>query len=83
MPTTWTTDEAGNVTYMPIAGFSTAVLGAMLPALRIEMFASVEAMEGETTAIQIAMTPEQLRELGNALVKLSETLETKRALPTG
>ena len=71
----WTKDEEGNLTFFPITGFGTAIIAKMGCSVRIEFARSLEQIGKKPDSIQLAMTPMQAKELGEALLAMEKRID--------
>ena len=74
----WRKDEGGNIILNPLVGFQTATGAQMICLVRLEFAPSLQQIGKDHEGLQLGMTPQQAREVGEALLRAADQIE-----PTG
>ncbi|GGF48060.1 hypothetical protein GCM10007301_04200 [Azorhizobium oxalatiphilum] len=69
----WDKDEQGRLKVWPLQGFTTALFGGEVGALRLEVGKPRPGLP--SPAVQVSANPEQLRALAEALTEVADHLE--------
>lgn len=76
-------DDDGNIKVRPLMGYTIAPVAGMFCVVRMEYPESPEDMfAGKTSAVQLAMTAAQLREVSAVMLRKADHLDSA-APPTG
>lgn len=70
----WDTDGAGHLKVWPLLDFSTAIFGFASGGVRLEIGEERPAPGAEIPALQLVLSPDQMRALGSALVEMADQL---------
>jgi hypothetical protein len=73
----WIKDENGNLKMTPIVGWESAVFASMGCMLRIQFVRSLDQLGKKRDAVQLAMTPDQARELADDLLQMANKIELR------
>jgi hypothetical protein len=77
----WSKDRDGAITVCPMAGYATAVFAGMGGVLRLEFVRSPDQLGKHHESLQLGMTLDQAKELGEALLRMSAKADL--SVPTG
>ena len=71
----WTKDAEGMITIFPLAGYGTATFAGMGGMLRVEFVRTLDQLGKQHESLQLGMTLDQAKELGEALLKMASQLD--------
>jgi hypothetical protein len=71
----WTRDKDGNLSVCPFMGYQTAIFAGMGCAVRLEFIRTPDQIGKSGESVQLAMTPPQAKELGEALMKMANRID--------
>jgi hypothetical protein len=77
----WDVNERGNVTFTPLYRFLGMTAPQGFGVVRLEVLTDPHALQTPGAAYQIALTPQQAVELGEALLRMADQISAMPSTP--